>query len=171
MNRQFALASVQEAFLYNHPGDASGHSEQELADVLLSGWAVEILEENREGWLRVRTFYGYEGWVFAKSFQRISAEELERRQGKAVFRSIGAKAADILNAPKVQGVLRETVLQDSVVELLAPDDSSSWARVRTASGAEGWVFGAALRERKDDDRFLLTNDPGSFHRSEERRVG
>ena len=162
MHRQYALAVLPEVFLFVLPGDVRGQNEHELADVLLSGWAVDILEENEDGWCKVRTFYGYEGWIFGKNLQKITAEELKRRQDKAVFRSIRSSAADILSEPKVQGVIRETVLQSSIVEYLARDDSSSWVRIRTASGAEGWVFGAALRERKDDDRFLLTGEPDSF---------
>ena len=163
MEKLYALAAAPETCLFVLPGDASGKNEHELADVVLSGWAAEILEKNENGWVLVRTFYGYEGWIFGSFLREITGEELKRRQDKTVFRSIRAGAADILSIPKVQGVIRETILKNSIVELLAWDDTSTWARIRTASGTEGWIFAAALRERKDDDRFLLTGSMNSFH--------
>ena len=162
MQEKYAVTAASRGFLYEKPGDPDGFCENELSDELLSGWAIELLEENKDGWLKVRTFYGYSGWIFREKIREISMAELKRRQSVDVFRMIGARSADVLKEPKVQGTILETLYQDSIVELLQPEMHDSWTKVLTASGKQGWVFSSVLKIRKDDDRFLLTQEPESF---------
>ena len=51
----------------------------EASDELLCGWIYAGLEE-KNGFLRVRTHYGYEGWMDAKDFRPIP-ERYEDRKG------------------------------------------------------------------------------------------
>lgn len=176
MQKEFAIVTAERSFLYAKPWpQASSHDPKptqapELTDEMLSGWAVEILEETGFGWYKVRTFYGYEGWIFEKTVRRITDAELRLRQEKSIFLRIGARMVDVLDEPRVQGTIRETLQQDSIVELLEIRPDISRTRIRTASGAEGWVFASVLKERQDDDRYLLSGDPASFLKmADERR--
>ena len=160
MQDRFAVTIAPRGILYEKPGDPEGFCGHEFADELLSGWAVEILDENDSGWMKVRTFYGYEGWIFGRRIRRISREELKLRQDRSVFKMIRARTADILGKAKVQGTIQETLPQDSVVKLL--EEEKDWTKVETASGKRGWVFRSALKDRREDDRFLLDGNAGSF---------
>ena len=55
MQDRFAVTIAPRGILYEKPGDPEGGCGHEFADELLSGWAVEILEENSSGWMKVRT--------------------------------------------------------------------------------------------------------------------
>ena len=186
-NRFYALVTAREGFLYEKPDTIPASAldksscisydavKNEISDTLLSGWAVELLEEQQSAhaeedpansasaWAYIRTFYGYEGWIRQIDLCRIRKDELLERQDKSRFMRIGARSADILPVPKVQGVVLETLLQDSIVEVLeSPAGREEWSLVRSASGIVGWVFAAALSRRCDNDGFLLQDDSDFF---------
>ena len=181
MEAAFAVIKKQEGHLYERPGEETGRNTSELTDVLLSGWAVEILLREPY-WLYVRTFYGYKGWIFREELQEITKSCLESRQDPVRFCRIGARSADLLAEPKVQGTILETLLRDSIVSKAGPDGAEApagnkkekspegaaetapegWTRIRSASGAAGWVFSSQLAPRLDDDQFLLRQDPFWF---------
>ena len=167
MKQEYAVVTAQEGFLYAGPGDPQGRNDGEMTDAALSGWALRLLKED-EGWACVRTFYGYEGWIRKTDIRMTGRQELEERQDKQRFRRICARSADLLSEPKVQGSILETLLQDSVVEFIRRSEESSsekqqgWSLVRSAAGVKGWLFTSALDERRDDDGFLLQDDPSWF---------
>lgn len=129
-------------------------SPPELTDEIFSGWAVQILDESGD-WYYIRTFYGYEGWTAKGGLREISRKELEERQDRGAYLRIGARSADILADPRVQGGICETLYHDSVVRMLHFSEDENWAYIESASGVRGWVFASALRERMDTDGFLL----------------
>ena len=58
------LVTAPRAFLYDQPGAPSaprGIGAQ--TDEIFCGWAIEVLETGPDAWDRIRTHYGYEGWV------------------------------------------------------------------------------------------------------------
>ena len=162
MKQTYAIVTVPAGSLHAEPGSAQKPGSGELTDELLSGWAMSVLKKE-DGWSYVRTFYGYEGWIRESDLRIISRTELETRQDKSRFFRIGARSADLHAVPTVQGNIRETLLQSSLVEHL--ETREDWSLVRSASGAAGWVPVCALKERKEDDGFLLeaetAGDPGS----------
>ena len=162
MEQIYAIVTVPESSMYAEPGSAQEPGTGELTDELLSGWALSVLK-TKDGWSYIRTFYGYEGWIRESDLRIISRTELEMRQDKSRFFRIGARSADLHAVPTVQGNIRETLLQSSLVEYL--DSREDWSFVRSTSGAAGWIPDSALKTRKDDDGFLLeeetAGDPGS----------
>ena len=139
-------------------GETDGSNQTGIEDEIFSGWAVEILEEDPEkAFVKVLTHYGYEGYVRKTELRPMTKEELKERQEKSRFYRIGISEADLLDRPKVQGLPLELLLKNAIVEYLE-DAPEGWCRVRSAAGREGYIHQENLRERREDDGFLLTED-------------
>lgn len=84
----------------------------EASDELLCGWIYEGLEE-KNGFLRVRTHYGYEGWMDAKDFRPIP----ERYEDRKRLYTVSTHMADVLAEPRVQGRRMNTLFAGSLIEI------------------------------------------------------
>ena len=77
--------------------------ESTLADEVLYGMVVDILEEAAPGWVKVRTQYRYEG--YAPVEQLIVGDEAARAWEALSKRVVRNKnCCDVLSLPKVQGL-------------------------------------------------------------------
>ena len=155
MNQGYAVIISQQSFLYEAPGSSTGENENELSDEMLSGWMMKILEEGSSAWLRVLTFYGYEGWVWEGTIQRLTKQQVQERISSGRRQLVAARSMDILSGPKVQGTILESLMQDSIVEAGVPE-KNGWVPVRSSRGTQGWVPEAALKELVFTEEYLLT---------------
>ena len=150
------LVTAPQCFLYDKPGSPSdfrGVGAQ--TDEVFSGWAVQVLENGPEPWVRIRTHYGYEGWIRGEAYRPLDRKELEDRQDGARFALVTDACTDFHAEPSVQGDILFTLPRGGIAERLPVPDREGWIMARSAGGVEGWVQPDALRDRKDDDRFLL----------------
>ncbi|MCD7716834.1 MAG: serine hydrolase [Lachnospiraceae bacterium] len=149
MQIRYGIVTAQNCFLH---GNNSG-----IEDEVFSGWAVRVFPGTEEnGRVKIETHYGYEGYVYKDQLALISRETLICRQDKTRFFRIGVSAADVLDQPKVQGLLLERLLKNSIVERVTePSDTDGWCLVRTAAGVVGYMHENYLRRRQDDDGYLL----------------
>ena len=154
MAQQLALVTSQEGYLYEGPGGPEGLNDTGLADEILSGWAVRILEEDGR-WVKVETHYGYEGWMERGILRPVSQVELAQRQDTERFQRICGTSVDLHKEPKVQGTIVETLLRNSFVEQVEASQDGEWTYIRSAAGNEGWIPSVILGPRKEDDAYLL----------------
>lgn len=160
MNKMFGIVTEEHLYLHQRPGIDREKNPSGIEDEIFSGWAVRVLPETEEnGWAKVDTHYGYRGYVRISGLRLADKEEIRRRQEKKYFFRMGIAAADLLDEPKVQGLPRELIMKNAVVELLEKDVPGGWSRIRTAAGREGYVHARYLGERKDDDGYLLASPP------------
>lgn len=166
----FGIVTAQNCFLRTLPGCTGDCNESGIEDEIFSGWAVRAEEQSeKNGWIKIETHYGYQGYIRRSELRLISWEELQQRQDRNCFYRIGAAEADLLSLPKVQGIPLELLLKNAIVELLAWEAADGWSRVRTAAGREGYVRTVYLRERLDGDGYLLgmCREDGSRQLSQE----
>ena len=122
----------------------------EAADELLCGWIYEVLEE-KDGFLRVRTHYGYESWMDAKEYLSIP-EQYKDRKGLYM---VSTHMADVLAEPRVQGRRMSTLFAGSLVRISEKSRTEDdWIRVVLPNGREGWMRTHFLMPRRDGDGFL-----------------
>ena len=122
----------------------------EASDELLCGWIYEGLEE-KNGFLRVRTHYGYEGWMDAKDFRPIP----ERYEDRKRLYTVSTHMADVLAEPRVQGRRMNTLFAGSLIETSEEScTEDDWIRVMLPDGREGWTRTHFLLPRRDGDGFL-----------------
>ncbi|MCD7761884.1 MAG: serine hydrolase [Lachnospiraceae bacterium] len=152
MQIRYGIVTAQNCFLR---GNNNG-----IEDEIFSGWAVRVFPETEEnGRVKIETHYGYEGYVYKDQLALISRETLADRQDHTRFFRIGVPAADVLDQPKVQGLLLERLLKNSIVERVTEaSDMDGWCLVRTAAGGVGYMHENYLRMRQDDDGYLLETE-------------
>ena len=122
----------------------------EAADELLCGWIYEVLEE-KDGFLRVRTHYGYESWMDAKEYLSIPKQYKDR---KGLY-MVSAHMVDVLAEPRVQGRRMSTLFAGSLVRISEKSRTENdWIRVVLPDGREGWMRTHFLMPRRDGDGFL-----------------
>lgn len=122
----------------------------EAADELLCGWIYEVLEE-KDGFLRVRTHYGYESWMDAKEYLSIPKQYKDR---KGLY-MVSAHMVDVLAEPRVQGRRMSTLFAGSLVRISEKSRTEDdWIRVVLPNGREGWMRTHFLMPRRDGDGFL-----------------
>lgn len=157
MNTLFAIVTAEHCYLRQGAGISETVNETGIEDEIFSGWAVRLISEEENGWVHIETHYGYTGYVRTSELRIISEAELKDRQDKNRFFRIGAFEADLLSIPKVQGLPKELIQKNAIVELLEQAEDG-WSHIRTAAGNEGYVHTVYLKKRKDDDDFLLKQE-------------
>lgn len=163
MEKVFGIIVKERALLRREAGPDRSCNLSSVEDEVFSGWAVCILPDTEEnGWVKIRTHYGYEGYVSEEDFRIIGREELIRRQDKARYFRVEIGEADLLDQPKVQGLPKELLLKNALVELLDKTEDG-WSYIRSASGREGYIHSEYLAVRQDDDGFLTEETDGDCY--------
>ena len=143
---------VPQAFLYEeNPQIAANDEKSNVADQVLMGWTVGILDVCKD-YLRVRTHYGYEGWL---SIHAVHGSDYPERVGNDENTCvIISRFADVMTIPSVRGIVLSTLARGSFVQLLREDEENGYCFVKTASGRQGYVPKVSIRKRMDTDQFL-----------------
>lgn len=111
--------------------------EAERADEVLLGMAVDILEEAGAGWLRVRTHYGYEGYVREHCLlagDRLAERWLERPRA-VVLRAV----CDVLARPDIRSPVLLTLPRGTVLAPRGEPDGNGWQAVLLPDGRTGYI--------------------------------
>jgi SH3-like domain-containing protein len=107
----------------------------ELVSQVTMGTPVKLIEET-EGWLRVQTPDGYNGWMDTSGLKRVTSEgiELWKYLNRFVFNCFSGYAYD---APSSKGqIVTDLVLGDIIV---AEDTKKGFLKVRLPDGRLGYV--------------------------------
>ncbi|MEK4386557.1 NlpC/P60 family protein [Solibacillus sp. FSL W7-1464] len=136
-----AVVKTKIANLYAAP---DRHSE--LIDEALYGMSVEVQEEIDENWVKVRTFYRYEGYTL-KSDLHVGSEPTVNwvyEANDVVIQSF----ADVLKAPKIQSENIITLTRGAFIKVvLEAGLDPAWAKVKLVTGEEGYVRSAWIQDR------------------------
>ena len=126
-----AVIKVARCVLHRSPDTRS-----EPVDEVLLGWEVEVLEA-ADGWVRLRTDYGYEGFAFGDCLE-LDQGRVSRWHTlpKAVF---GRAVGDVLPQPCYQASPRLTLLRGGLVGLPDPAQPEEWRAVMLPDGQTGFV--------------------------------
>lgn len=120
-----------------------------IQDEGLYGMSVEIIELCPNEWVKIRTHYGYEGYVPVGDLWLITEEEKLRRTSN-YLRVIRHSYVDVLSLPKVQGVRLQTLTRGAIVILLEEaKGEGGWAKIRLNNGTEGYIKAGFLNQYYD----------------------
>ncbi|MEG0321786.1 MAG: NlpC/P60 family protein, partial [Oscillospiraceae bacterium] len=136
----------------------------ELADEALFGWTVQVLEAPCAGWYKVRTHYGYEGYVPAESLSMGdgNAQRWAELKKMVVLRG----SCTVLAAPDVQSWPLCALTRGALVAIAGSPNEDGWMKVTLPDGSEGYTkvgFLGAYYEKpsSDDEETLRKNICGS----------
>ena len=109
--------------------------ESSLADEVLYGMVVEILEASAPGWYRVRTHYRYEGYAAAEDLMPENVDWWEQQPKIMVMNK---NNCDVLSQPRVQGYPVQHLTRGSLVIPLGQEEDG-WRKVGLADGRTGYL--------------------------------
>lgn len=122
------VAAVPLCPLMARPGGA-----EERADEILMGWPVTGPGEQAEGWWKVRTFYGYSGWVRP---EWLVPDEGWTEAPKLV---VTALFADVLSGPEAELPVLATLPRGSLVTVADRPAPEGWQPVKLPDGRNGYT--------------------------------
>ncbi len=135
----FALVNVPIAPLHAAP-----EPHGELADEVLHGMAVEVLEDAGDGWVRVRTGYQYEGYT---RNENLVTDDGPLSRWQALPKRVVTRAqADVLNVPSIRGGRVTSLPRGALVAPLPSGEDDGWMCVGLADGRRGYTKASHLSE-------------------------
>lgn len=118
----------------------------ELVDEALYGMPVEVLEDVDDKWVRIRTFYRYEGFTLKENLD-LNSETLTAWNADAndvVIESF----ADVLTAPKIQSAKIMTLTRGAFIQVVEEAGiEKGWSKVQLVSGECGYVRSDWVQDR------------------------
>ncbi len=156
------IISVPKASLYELSYEEGNTGENSfVADEVLSGWAVGILE--RKGrLLKVVTHYGYEGLLWEDALIPGTSQEIRLRDERQECCLIVAGRVDLMSVPSVKGTVRQTLFAGSFVSIKEDFVENGYRKVQTTDGTYGFLPLISIGKRKDSDAFLYTDRPKDY---------
>lgn len=111
--------------------------ESARADEALLGMVVEILADAPDGWLRVRTHYGYEGYASAAL---LLAENRQTERWLSAPKAVVVRGVcDVLARPDIKSPVVLSVLRGSLLLPIDGGDAGGWQQVLLPDGRAGYV--------------------------------
>ena len=118
----------------------------ELVDEALYGMPVEVLEEIDETWVKIRTFYRYDGYVLKVNLE-IGTEMLTSWISNANY-VISQSFADVLTSPKIQSEKLITLTRGAFIRVVEEAGlEPTWTKVQLVTGQMGYVRTGSVQPR------------------------
>lgn len=119
-----------------------------IADEGLYGMIFGAAGEEEGGFLPVKTFYGYPGYVKADDLVWVHEREGKAWEGSGLM-VVGGSLVDVVSVPRVQGVRFETLARGSLVRVIAfESETEGWAKVGLIDGRAGYMRNQFLWEKE-----------------------
>ncbi|MBD8037195.1 C40 family peptidase [Solibacillus sp. A46] len=117
----------------------------ELTDEALYGMPVEVLEDIDDTWVKIRTFYRYEGYTLKTNLHMESEDILTWIDANYV---VIQNFADVLTRPKIQSSKIITLTLGAFIQVLKEADlDPAWTKVRLVTGEVGYVRSQWIQKR------------------------
>lgn len=138
------MNAVVKVMIANLHEKTDSHSE--LVDEALYGMPVEVLEDMDEAWVKVRTFYRYEGYML-KADLAIGTAIISSWIADADY-VVNQSFADVLTGPKIQNDKILTLTRGAFIQVIEEAGlEPSWTKVQLVTGQFGYVRSAWLQKR------------------------
>ncbi len=118
--------------LYSKPDAAAP-----LADEVLCGWPLEVIDRSCPGWVHVRTAYRYQGYAPVKDLALGAGCvcRWQARKKQVVLHS----AADVLCRPSVEAPRAATLFRGSLIAPLGEPEAGGWQKAALPDGTVGYT--------------------------------
>lgn len=148
----YGIINVAVATIYEGPyrvKEAADNSPvSAIADEGLYGMVVAITGSRQQGYVPVRTFYGYDGFMDPHDLLLVDNPQLRAWEISNLMVTNGI-VTDILSLPKVQGIRLISLYRGSLVQVEAYESEEyGWARVCLPDGRSGYVRNEYLVQKQ-----------------------
>lgn len=120
------------------------HRMSTLEDEALYGMKVEVLEKTSSGWYKVRTHYGYEGYISKENLctEEDRIEEWEERRKAVIVQNY----ADILAEDRIESGCIISLMKGAIVGVVSKSDERGWTEISLIDGKRGFIKSLYLEE-------------------------
>lgn len=119
----------------------------ELTDEALYGMPVEVLEDIDDTWVKILTFYRYEGYTL-KTNLHIGMESEDLLVWVDADYVVIQNFADVLARPKIQSSKITTLTRGAFIQVvLEADLDAGWTKVQLVTGEVGYVRSQWIQKR------------------------
>lgn len=138
------MNAIVKVNIANLQGQADVNSE--LVDEALYGMPVEVLDDLDEKWVKIRTFYRYEGYCLKENLE-MDSDRLTTWVS-AMNHVVIQSFADVLMAPIIQSAKIITLTCGAFIDVLDEVDiEKGWSKVQLVTGETGYVRSDWVQER------------------------
>jgi beta-lactamase class A len=109
--------------------------DSELADEVLQGMVVEIIDREHEPWYKVRTQYDYYGYVHKDD---IAIDNLAADKWLKCDYAVWNLVTDVMAEPKYGSRVAATLVRGCLIEYTGVYEDK-WEKVGLADGSYGWI--------------------------------
>lgn len=139
--------------------ESKGQRISAISDEALCGMLLEVTGQAEKGYLSIRTFYGYTGYIPARDVRLVSVREAKSWEASDL-KVTDSICVDVTSLPRVQGIRLISLFRGSIVEVLSfESEEAGWAKVRLADGREGYMRNQYLREKRFSQEGAFTGKP------------
>ena len=128
----------------------------ELADEVLSGMVVDLLEEVRPGWYLASAPYRYTGYLQAGHV--LSGDHLAARWAARPKQVVTKGICDVLSGPAVTCFPLTTLTRGALISPVGEPNADGWVRVELGDGREGYTKSSFLGEYYEKSPFSQEED-------------
>ena len=119
--------------------------KSELTDEALYGMPVQVLEDIDETWVKIQTFYRYEGYTLKSNLHMESEDLLSWVDADYV---VIQNFADVLAKPKIQSSKIITLTRGAFIQVVMEADlDAAWTKVLLVTGEVGYVRSQWIQKR------------------------
>lgn len=145
--------------IYQYPSpettDPEGRIISAIADEGLCGMLVEITGEQEQGFLPIKTFYGYTGYISPRDIAPLGSQQGWEWENADLW-VVDGFCVDVVSLPMVQGLRLISLFRGSILEVLNWESSETgWAKVRLPDKREGYIRNQYLRKKLFSQRGAL----------------
>ena len=115
--------------MYDHP-----YGEE--TDELLYGITLDVVEKQGK-WKKIKTEYGYEGWILEELHNEIQQKEIWMEEFPRLV--VTVPWLDILTHPSIHSKAIKTIPKGSLLFWMGEKQAGNWYCVRLCDGQYGWV--------------------------------
>lgn len=139
---QFGVIKTSVATIYEAPQmtkQAEYGRVSAISDEGLYGMAVAVTGEAVEGFLPVRTFYGYPGYMAGGDLMLVDEESVQKWEASDLM-VVSGICVDVTSLPRVQGVRLISLYRGSLVAVEEwESETAGWAKVHLPDGRIGYM--------------------------------
>lgn len=157
---QYVIVTRPIAAIYEVPAKTKRVNDAVLSavsDECLHGMGLAVTGEEVEGFLPVRTFYGYTGYIRREEARTVSSEEMMGWEEGGLMVTT-AFCLDVMSLPRVQGVRLTALYRGSLLRAVPFEcGTAGWVKVQTADGRFGYAREQYLENKEFSQAGLWMN--------------
>lgn len=147
------LSAIADEAMY---GTGLAITGAEVTGAEVTGAEITGREAAGQGFLPVRTFYGYTGYVRKEAVRLVSLEEMMAWEEGGLMVTT-AFCVDVVSVPKVQGVRLVSLFRGSLVSVIPYECGiEGWGKVNLADGRFGYIREQFLENKEFSQAGLWT---------------